>query len=268
MPLPLPLPRLSLPIYRYRSRLSSQILRHKMDALGFYWIPVSSVVSISSVSSEDAKLGLERINSKMTSGNDATRASARGQTPRGQSVSSGVRIRLRKRFRYPSRSISCIQPPANMAITSGSVLALVCTQFATWKRNKLVFLRNPANSKGMAEARPAHHFKSTRCNTLISGRLSAKAKKARLLKLGVVRRNSRCSNEEFCSRADTSATNPSWPISQKERDRRVRFGNTLFPKDLARRVAPSFPIEFLSRSRPVARLAVPSFREARLHPLM
>jgi hypothetical protein len=49
-------------------------------------------------------------------------------------------------------------------------------QFATWKRNKLVFLRNPANSKGMAEGRPEHQLKSTRFNTLISERLSANAK--------------------------------------------------------------------------------------------
>jgi hypothetical protein len=102
-------------------------------------------------------------------------------------------------------------------------------QSATWKRNKLVFLRNPASSRGMAEARPEHQLKSTRCKTLISGRLSAKAKNARSLLKPRLSLKSRCSNEEFCSRADTSAMIPSSPISQPERERRVRFGNTLFP---------------------------------------
>jgi hypothetical protein len=80
--------------------------------------------------------------------------------------------------------------------------------FAMWKRNKLVFLRNPTSSKGMAEARPVHHSKSTRCKTLISGRLSAKAKKARSLKPWF-RLKSSCSNEVFRSRADTSSMNSS-----------------------------------------------------------
>jgi hypothetical protein len=54
-------------------------------------------------------------------------------------------------------------------------------QSVTWKRNKLVFMRNPANSEGMVEPRPEHQLKSNRCKTLISGRLSARPK-ARSLK--------------------------------------------------------------------------------------
>jgi hypothetical protein len=38
--------------------------------------------------------------------------------------------------------------------------------------------RDSANNKGMAEARPMHQLKSKLCNFVISGRLSAKAKKA------------------------------------------------------------------------------------------
>jgi hypothetical protein len=186
----------------------------------------------------------------MTSGSAATRASARGQTPRGRSVSSGVRIKVRKRFRYPARSISCIQPPAHLAVSSVVGGTEEGEQPATWIRNKLVFLRNPANSKGMAEARRVHQLKSTRCNILISDRLFGKAKKARSLTPKLLHK-SRCINEVFCSRADTSAMNPSSPIPQKSRERRVRFGNALFPNDLARRLAPSFPIELCRRSRSV-----------------
>jgi hypothetical protein len=61
---------------------------------------------------------LERSTSKMTSGSVATRASAWGQTPRGGSVSFGARIKERKLFRYPKHSISCIQPPAHLAVSS------------------------------------------------------------------------------------------------------------------------------------------------------
>ena len=144
--------------------------------------PVSVTASLPSVSSVGTKLGLERSTSKMTSGSVATRANAQGQTPRGGGLSSGARINRRNRFRYPKRSISCIQLPAHLVISSGVGGNLKGEQSGTQKRNKLVFLRNPVNSKGMAEARPGHQFKSTRCNTLISGRLSANAKKGLSLK--------------------------------------------------------------------------------------
>jgi hypothetical protein len=85
-------------------------------------------------------------------------------------LSFGARINGRKRFRYPTRSISCIQPPAHLDVSSGDGGTEEGGQFATWIRNKLVFLRNPVNSKGMAEARPVHQLKSTRCSTLIYGR--------------------------------------------------------------------------------------------------
>jgi hypothetical protein len=113
-----------------------------------------------------------------------------------------------KSVSVPKRSNSCIQPPAHLAEFSGVGGAEQGAQPTTWKRNKLVFLRNPSNNKGMVDARPVHQIKSTRCNTLISGRLSAKAEKARLPKPEEWYK-SRCNNEVFCSRADTSAINPS-----------------------------------------------------------
>jgi hypothetical protein len=66
-----------------------------------------------------SKLGFERSTSKRTSGSVATRASARDQTPRDGSLAFGARSKWRKRFRYPKRSISCIQPPAHLALTAG-----------------------------------------------------------------------------------------------------------------------------------------------------
>jgi hypothetical protein len=69
-------------------------------------VPVSLAASLQSIYSDGTKLGLERSTSKMTSGSVATRESARGQTPRGGSLSFGARIKGGKRFRYPKRSIS------------------------------------------------------------------------------------------------------------------------------------------------------------------
>jgi hypothetical protein len=67
----------------------------------------------------------------------ATRASARGR-----SVSSSVRIKVRKRFRCPKRFISCIQPPSNLAVSAGVCGTKEGAQPVTLTRNKLVFLRN------------------------------------------------------------------------------------------------------------------------------
>jgi hypothetical protein len=63
-------------------------------------------------------------------------------------------------FRYPKRSISCIQPQEYLA---GSWIAgaIECdAQFATWIRDKLVFLRNPGNGKIWApiKVNPLQHF--------------------------------------------------------------------------------------------------------------
>jgi hypothetical protein len=171
-----------------------------------------------SVSSEATNFGFERSTSKITSGSVATRASAQGQTPRDGRLSLGARIKEQKRFLYPNRSISCIQPPALLAISSALGGIEEGAQPPTWKRNKLVFLRNPANSKGMAEARPVHQDKTRCCNILISGRLSDSAKKARSLTISLLHRLS-CSNDVSCSSADTNAINPSSPIPQPERER-------------------------------------------------
>jgi hypothetical protein len=105
----MPLPRLSWQVYD--SSQSSPRLR-------FFGMLVSAA-SIPSVSSDGTKLGLEHKNSKMTSGSVAARASARGQIPQGRSFSFGARIKGRKRFLYPKRSISCIQPPSHLAVSSG-----------------------------------------------------------------------------------------------------------------------------------------------------
>jgi hypothetical protein len=74
---------------------------HSSPRLRFFGTLVSAV-SIPSVSSDGTKLGLERSTSKMTSGSAATRASARGQTPRDESLSFGARIKARKQFRSPN----------------------------------------------------------------------------------------------------------------------------------------------------------------------
>jgi hypothetical protein len=139
-------------------------------------MPASSVAFIPS---DGTKLGLEQSTSKITSGSIAAWASAKGQTPRGGSLSFGARIKERKRLRYPKRSISCIQPPANLAVSSVLGGTKAGAQIATWMRNKLVFSRNSSNNRGMAEARPVHQQRLIRCTVLISGRLFAKAKKAR-----------------------------------------------------------------------------------------
>jgi hypothetical protein len=101
--------------------------------LRFVGTPVSSAASLPPVSSDGTKLGLERSTSKMTSGSVVTWASARGQTPRGGSLSFGARIQGRKRFRYPKRSISCIQPLVHLAVSSGVGGTEESAQFATWK---------------------------------------------------------------------------------------------------------------------------------------
>jgi hypothetical protein len=49
-------------------------------------------------------------------------------------------------FWYPNRSIS-IQPPAHLAVSSVVGGTKEGAQQSTWNRNKLVFMRNPANSK-------------------------------------------------------------------------------------------------------------------------
>jgi hypothetical protein len=147
--------------------------------LGFYGMTVSLAVSLPYASSDSTKLGLERSTSKMTSGSVATRESARGQTPRGGSLSVGARIKGPKQFRYPKRSVSCIQPPTHLAVSSGDGGTEEGAQSATRKRNKLVLLRNPVSSKGMVEARPVHQQRAILCSILIPGRLFAKAKKAR-----------------------------------------------------------------------------------------
>ena len=59
---------------------------HSSSRLRLLRTRVSSAASLPSVFSNDTKLGLERSTSKMTSGSLATRASARGQTPRGGSL--------------------------------------------------------------------------------------------------------------------------------------------------------------------------------------
>jgi hypothetical protein len=159
--------------WRCRDYPRTKTTTHSPPRLRFFETPVSSAACLPPASSDGTKLGLERSTSKMTSGRVATRASAGGQTPRGGSLSFGARTKARKRFRYPNLSISCIQPPAHLAVSRGVGGVEEGAQSATWNRNKLVFLRNPSNSKDMAEARPAPHLKSTRCNTLISGRLSA-----------------------------------------------------------------------------------------------
>jgi hypothetical protein len=82
---------------------------HSSPRLHFVGAPVSPAASLPSVSSGGTKLDLERRTSKITS--VATRASARVQTRRGRSFSSGARVKERKLFRYPNRPISCIQPP-------------------------------------------------------------------------------------------------------------------------------------------------------------
>jgi hypothetical protein len=139
--------------------------------------PVSLAASLPYVALDGTKLGLVRSTSKMTLGSVATRASARGQTPRSARLSLDARIKGRKRFRYPTRSISCIQPLAHLAVSSVVGGTEEGAQSTTWIRYRLVFLRNPANSKGKAEARFVHQFKSIRYNASIFGRLSAKAKR-------------------------------------------------------------------------------------------
>jgi hypothetical protein len=66
------------------------------------------------------------------------------------------------------------QPPVPLSMSLAVKEIREGAQSATWNRNRLVFLRKPSNNKGMAETRLAHQLKSSRCNTLISGRLFAK----------------------------------------------------------------------------------------------
>ena len=47
------------------------------------------------------------------------------------------------------------------------------------KQARVLTQVNPSNNKGIAEARPGRQVKSTRCNILIFGRLSAKGKNSR-----------------------------------------------------------------------------------------
>jgi hypothetical protein len=75
-----------------------------------------------------------------------------------------------KAFRCPKRSISASSLPASRFFRW--VGTEVSAQPATWKQNKLVFLPcKSCQQQGMAEQDRAS-TKSTRCNTLISGRLS------------------------------------------------------------------------------------------------
>jgi hypothetical protein len=99
-----------------------------------------------------------------------TRASAcdqiRGAIPLSMHVT-------KERFRCPKPSVSCIRPNICRFFSCGCVKKV---RGGNLKRSKLVFLRNPANSKGIAEARPEHQNKSICCSTLISGRLSIRPK--------------------------------------------------------------------------------------------
>jgi hypothetical protein len=92
---------------------------HSSPSLRFGETAVSLLTSLPPESSYGTKLGLERSTSKSTSGSLVTRTSARSQTPRGGSLSFVSRIKGRKRFRCPKRSISCIQPPAHLVVSSG-----------------------------------------------------------------------------------------------------------------------------------------------------
>jgi hypothetical protein len=106
-------------------------------------------------------------------------ASACGQIPRVEASSSANVSKGESRFGI-KRSISSIQPG-----TSGRVFFPQIGQkgfkIGYLKLSKAcAFSRNPANSKGMAEARPV--TKVNLLQHLIFGRSSAKAEKARFPK--------------------------------------------------------------------------------------
>jgi hypothetical protein len=111
--------------------------------LRFVGLPVSLVASLPPASSDGTNLSLERSTSKMTSGSVAARASAWVQTPRGVSKGEGG-------FGTPN-----VPFPASSHQRTWSFLQYLVGPIQVHnhqrENDKLVFLRNPASSKGMAE---------------------------------------------------------------------------------------------------------------------
>jgi hypothetical protein len=107
-------------------------------------MPVSLAAHLPSVSLDGTKLVWNGA-LKITLVSVDTRASASDQIPRRTPLS--MHVQQRKRFRCPKPSVS---HPAAQASVVSSVVGLKKVRGGNLKRSKLVFLRNPANSKGIA----------------------------------------------------------------------------------------------------------------------
>jgi hypothetical protein len=154
--------------------------------LRFVGTPVSLAASfLPPVSSDGTKLGLECSTSKIVpeqvhkARHHVAEASLSAHASKGESGSGTPNIPFPASSRH--RTWLFRQLMAGMKTVHSQLMVGMKTVHNQQRENE-TSLCNPASSKGMPEARGAYQVKSTRCNSLISGRLSAKAKKARSLK--------------------------------------------------------------------------------------
>jgi hypothetical protein len=132
------------------SRLAEAVAKESTRVYNLDFKECRNLRSLSYLQDGTNKQRVGTEHSNMTSVN-VTRAGARGQAPRGRHHEAGVPMKARTWFWYPKHSIFassrlgyCLAPSSSGGTEEASTINM--------KMNKLVFLRNPANSKGMADA--------------------------------------------------------------------------------------------------------------------
>ena len=172
--------------------------------------PVSVTASLASVFSVSTKLGLERSTSKMTSGSVATRASVRGQTPRGGGLSSGARINGKA---VPVPQTFHVLHPAASASSHfftcwwGPTRCTTCNMETKQARVLAQSYQQQRHGRGRTWApiqiNSLQHFDLWK--TLRQGQKGPLTESIVISQIEMKQRL-------FCSRADTSAMSPSSPI--------------------------------------------------------